>query len=65
MKFKNLLAIALLSAPVVAVVAQDDNVCIPNSSVAREAVKAGNFKDAYEPWKVVIENCPTLRRNDG
>ena len=61
MKIRNLLATVLLSAPLMAVVAQDDNVCIPNSSVAREAVKAGNFKDAYEPWKIVIENCPTLR----
>ena len=61
MKIRNLLATVLLSAPLMAVVAQDDNICIPNSSVAREAVKAGNFKDAYEPWKIVIENCPTLR----
>ncbi len=50
----------LLSASTMAVVAQNET-CIPNSSIAREAVKAGNFKDAYEPWKIVIENCPTLR----
>lgn len=54
-----LVALALMGGATVAV-AQDDT-CIPNSSVSREAVKAGNFKDAYGPWKIVIENCPTLR----
>jgi tetratricopeptide (TPR) repeat protein len=44
-----------------AVAAQNDSICISNSSVSHEAVKAGNFKDAYLPWKVVIETCPTLR----
>ena len=24
-------------------------------------MRAGNFKDAYTPWKAVLENCPTLR----
>lgn len=60
MKFKNLLATLVLSAGAISAMAQDE-ACIPNSSVAREAVKAGNFKDAYEPWKMVIETCPTLR----
>ena len=52
-------AIAVLGSASVAMAQNSD--CNANSSVAREAVKAGNFKDAYEPWKVVIENCPTLR----
>ncbi len=60
MKIKPLLATLLFSACALTAVAQDD-ACIPNSSVAREAVKAKNFKDAYEPWKMVIETCPTLR----
>lgn len=38
-----------------------DQECLSNSSVSHEAVKAGNFKDAYEPWKKVIEGCPMLR----
>ena len=54
-----LAAIALMGSAGVAMAQNSD--CNSNSSVAREAVKAGNFKDAYEPWKVVIENCPTLR----
>lgn len=61
MKVKTLVAVLLLSAGATTVMAQNDSICIPNSSVAREAVKAGNFKDAYLPWKVVLENCPTLR----
>jgi tetratricopeptide (TPR) repeat protein len=44
-----------------AVAAQNDSICISNSSVSHEAVKAGNYKDAFLPWKVVIETCPTLR----
>ena len=60
MKMKMFLAaIALMGSAGVAMAQNSD--CNSNSSVAREAVKAGNFKDAYEPWKVVIENCPTLR----
>ena len=38
-----------------------NNGCNANISWASEAVKVGNFKDAYEPWKMVLENCPTLR----
>jgi tetratricopeptide (TPR) repeat protein len=37
------------------------NECAKNSSIAREAAKVGNFKDAYLPWKEVIKDCPTLR----
>jgi tetratricopeptide (TPR) repeat protein len=43
------------------VAAQNDSICISNSSVSHEFVKAGNYKDAYLPWKVVIGTCPTLR----
>lgn len=42
------------------VAAQSDD-CNSNSSISHEAVKAGNFKDAYLPWKALIEKCPTLR----
>ena len=41
--------------------AQDASNCNSNSSISHEAVRAGNFKDAYTPWKAVLENCPTLR----
>ena len=38
-----------------------NNDCNEKINVASEAVKVWNFKDAYEPWKMVLENCPTLR----
>lgn len=60
MKIRTLLTMLLLSAGATTMVAQDD-ICIPNSSVSHEAVKAGNFKDAYGPWKIVLETCPLLR----
>ena len=50
-----------LSAGATTVVAQDASNCNSNSSISHEAVRAGNFKDAYTPWKAVLENCPTLR----
>ncbi len=38
-----------------------DKECLSNSSISHEAVKAGNYKDAYKPWKEVITDCPMLR----
>ena len=61
MKIRTLLTVLLLSAGATTLVAQNDDVCIPNSSVSHEAVKAGNFKEAYAPWKIVLETCPLLR----
>lgn len=60
MKIKTLVAILFFSAGATTVMAQDDN-CNSNSSISHEAVRAGNFKDAYSPWKAVLEKCPTLR----
>jgi len=55
-------AVLLLSAGVTSAFSQQvDEKCISNSSVSHEAVRAKNFKDAYLPWKIVLENCPTLR----
>lgn len=61
MKIKTLVAVLFLSAGATTVMAQDDANCNSNSSISHEAVKAGNFKDAYTPWKAVLDNCPTLR----
>lgn len=61
MKIKALVAILALSAGVTTAVAQEEPNCNSSSSISHEAVKAGNFKDAYKPWKVVLDNCPTLR----
>ena len=66
MKIKTLVAVLLLSGGVTSVLAQED--CNKNSSISHEAVRAGNFKDAYLPWKEVLKACPTLKFytfNDG
>lgn len=60
MKIKTLVTVLFLSLGATTVVAQD-SICIASSSVSHEAVKAGSFKEAYTPWKTVLENCPTLR----
>lgn len=60
MKIKTLVAMLFFAAGATTVAAQSDD-CNSNSSISHEAVKAGNFKDAYLPWKALIEKCPTLR----
>lgn len=60
MKIKTLVAAILLSGGVTTTFAQVEN-CNANSSISREAVKAGNFKDAYAPCMAVLKDCPTLR----
>ncbi len=62
MRTKTLVTVLLLFAGVTSALAQStDSICNVNSSISHEAVKAGNFKDAYLPWKVVMKNCPLLR----
>ncbi|MCD7942553.1 MAG: tetratricopeptide repeat protein [Bacteroides intestinalis] len=60
MKIRTLVAVLLLSGGVTSAFAQTED-CNKNSSISHEAVRAGNFKDAYLPWKEVLKACPTLR----
>lgn len=60
MKFKSLLAIVLIAGGATTASAQSKE-CITNSSISHEAVKAKNYKDAYEPNKAVLNECPTLK----
>ena len=60
MKIKTLVAVLLLSGGVTSTFAQTEN-CNSNSSISHEAVRAGNFKDAYAPCMAVLKDCPTLR----
>ena len=67
MKIKTLVAVLLLSGGVTSAFAQTED-CNKNSSISHESVRAGNFKDAYLPWKEVLKACPTLKFytfNDG
>ncbi len=59
MKIKTLVAVLLLSGGATCAFAQNN--CTSNSSISHEAVKAGNFKDAYAPCMAVLKECPTLR----
>ena len=61
MKITKLLVVMMLLLGVNTVSAQVDETCLANSSISHEAVKAGNYKDAYGPWKEVIRDCPLLR----
>lgn len=58
MKIRTLVAALLLAGGVTSTYAQD---CNANSSISHEAVKAGNFKDAYVPCMAVLKDCPTLK----
>ena len=65
MKIKTLVAMLFLSAGATTVVAQDASNCNSNSSISHEAVRAGNFKDAYTPcWKIVPHSVFTLLLTD-
>ena len=59
MKIKTLVAAVLLSCGATATFAQ--NSCNANLSIAHEAVRAGNYKDAYVPCMAVLKECPTLK----
>ncbi|MDR2860024.1 MAG: hypothetical protein LBV64_06530 [Mediterranea sp.] len=54
------IVVFFLLAGTLNVFSQSDQ-CNTNSSISHEAVKAGNYKDAYIPWREVIEDCPRLR----
>ncbi len=61
MKIKTLVTTLLLTAGATIASAQDGSNCNSNSSISHEAVRAGNYRDAYTPWKAVLKECPTLR----
>ncbi|KAA6333348.1 hypothetical protein EZS27_018228 [termite gut metagenome] len=60
MKKKTFVITLFLLAGTATAFAQSEN-CNINSSVSHEAVRAGNYKDAYLPWKEVLKDCPLLR----
>ena len=57
---KTLVAALLLTCGTTAAFAQTEN-CNANISIAHEAVRAGNFKDAYLPCMAVLKDCPLLK----
>ena len=53
----TLILASLYQAPVFA---QDINVCMQDLSIFAEFAKVKNYKSAYEPWKKVRTECPTI-----
>jgi tetratricopeptide (TPR) repeat protein len=39
----------------------DSVTCVTNLSLYREFYKQKNYKDAYTPWRWIIENCPCAK----
>lgn len=55
--FRNLFLI-IFTLPIYAQLSSDE--CIEKLSIFAESAKIKNYEAAYEPWKIVLDNCPTL-----
>ena len=55
--FRNLFLI-LFTAPLFSQLSSDE--CLEQLSIFAESAKIKNYQAAYEPWKTVLDNCPTL-----
>lgn len=60
MRIKTLVAAILLASGVSSMYAQTEK-CSTNSTISHEAVKAKDYKSAYEPCMAVLKDCPTLK----
>lgn len=41
----------------------EDSICKTNRFLYQEAYKSKQYQDAYEPWKIALETCPTSTKN--
>ena len=55
--FRNLFLI-LFTSPLFSQLSSDE--CLEKLSIFAESAKIKNYQAAYEPWKIVLDNCPTL-----
>lgn len=55
--FRNLFLI-LFTTPLFSQLSSDE--CLEQLSIFAESAKIKNYQSAYEPWKTVLDNCPTL-----
>ena len=55
--FRNLFLI-LFTTPLFSQLSSDE--CLEQLSIFAESAKIKNYRSAYEPWKTVLDNCPTL-----
>jgi tetratricopeptide (TPR) repeat protein len=55
--FRNLFLI-LFTSPLFSQLSSD--LCLEQLSIFAESAKIKNYQAAYEPWKTVLDNCPSL-----
>ena len=55
--FRNLFLI-IFALPIYSQLSSDE--CLEKLSIFAESAKIKNYEAAYEPWKIVLDNCPTL-----
>ena len=55
--FRNLFLILFVS-PLFSQLTSDE--CLEQLSIFAESAKIKNYQAAYEPWKIVLDNCPNL-----
>ncbi|MBP5547508.1 MAG: hypothetical protein J6X58_01270 [Bacteroidales bacterium] len=41
----------------------EDSICKTNRFLYSEAYKSKQYQDAYEPWKIAVETCPSSSKN--
>jgi tetratricopeptide (TPR) repeat protein len=58
LKFFKYLLLILFTSPLFSQLSSDE--CLEQLSIFAESAKIKNYQAAYEPWKTVLDNCPTL-----
>ena len=58
LKFFRYLFLILFTSPLFSQLNSDE--CLEQLSIFAESAKIKNYQAAYEPWKKVLDNCPTL-----
>lgn len=58
LKFFRYLFLILFTSPLFSQLSSDE--CLEQLSIFAESAKIKNYQAAYEPWKTVLDNCPTL-----
>ena len=58
LKFFRYLFLILFTSPLFSQLSSDE--CLEQLSIFAESAKIKNYQTAYEPWKTVLDNCPTL-----
>jgi tetratricopeptide (TPR) repeat protein len=58
LKFFRYIFLILFTSPLFSQLNSDE--CLEQLSIFAESAKIKNYQAAYEPWKKVLDNCPTL-----